>query len=251
MRYTNRLKGLFITYYILHNTDTMENVTSTETMTLHLKKFDMSQIRERAAVVFIGPRATSKTTTIIDCLRYHCDIPNGLVYSFDKAFEQICPESILHIGEYSEETVNAFVENQKDKRDTPAFLVLDACFHDTKWTKHQAIKTVFMNGRNFNIFSIIAMSYDALPVTMRTNCDYVFITKTDSVSDREKLYKNYAGIFPTLSVFNVAMDQIQTHEFLVLNYRTKSNTIEDIVSWYKADPKIDFRLCSASATVSL
>jgi len=203
-------------------------------MTLQLKKFDVSLLKERTNVVFIGPRATGKTTAILDCLRSHCDIPHGLVYSFDKAFEHICPESMVHIEEYSKDVVKAFVENQK-YRDTPAFLVLDACFNDTEWTKHQAIRTVFLNGRNFNIFSLIAMSYDALPVSLRANCDYVFIAKTDSALEREKLYNNYAGIFPTQTEFTAAMDALQTHEFLVLNYRTNSNAIEDVVSWYKAD----------------
>jgi hypothetical protein len=182
---------------------------------MNLKKFDMTTVKAPSVSVFIGPRAVGKTTAINDCLRHH-DIPNGL--KIDK--------------EYSKETVKTFVENQKNSR-APAHLVLDACFYDSKWTKDPAIKSIFMNGRHYNIFTLIGMCYPMLPVNYRVSCDYVFISKTDSAVERERLYESYGGNFKSLEEFNTAMDTLKEHEFLVLNKSPK--TVEDIVSIYKAD----------------
>lgn len=182
---------------------------------MDLKKFDMSTLNAPGVAVFIGPRAVGKTTAITECLRHH-DIPNGLKIN----------------KEYSKEAVQTFVESQKISR-TPAHLVLDACFYDSKWIKDPAIKSIFQNGRHYNILTLIGMCYPMLPVNLRVSCDYVFISKTDSANDRKNLYEHYGGNFHSLLHFEKTMDSLKQHEFLVLNNSPK--TIEDIVSVYKTD----------------
>ena len=56
-----------------------------------------------------------------------------------------------------------------------------------------------MNGRHWHILFIITMQYPlGIPPNLRTNIDYVFILRENIVSNRKRIYDNYAGMFPTL-----------------------------------------------------
>lgn len=80
---------------------------------------------------------------------------------------------------------------------------------------------------------------------LRANIDYIFILRENIVQNREKLYKNFFGIFPTLDMFNQVMNSCtENHECLVLDNTSKSNKIEDCVFWYKANIHKNFRIGS-------
>jgi hypothetical protein len=60
-----------------------------------------------------------------------------------------------------------------------------------------------------------------------------------------KLYKHFFGIFPTFDAFNEVLIQCtENYECLVLNVRSTSNKIEDVVFWYKAKVGRKFRIGS-------
>ncbi len=46
-----------------------------------------------------------------------------------------------------------------------------------------------------------------IPPDFRTNIDFTFILKNNNASDREKIYKNYAGMFPNRVVFDHVLDE--------------------------------------------
>jgi hypothetical protein len=74
-----------------------------------------------------------------------------------------------------------------------------------------------------------------LPPALRANIDYVFILRENIVANRERLWKNFFGIFPTFDLFGKTMDACtENFECLVLDNTVKSNKIEDCVFWYKA-----------------
>ena len=76
-----------------------------------------------------------------------------------------------------------------------------------------------MNGRHWHILFIITMQYPlGIPPNLRTNIDYVFILRENIVSNRKRIYDNYAGMFPTFEVFCQVMDQCtENYECLVIN----------------------------------
>ena len=82
---------------------------------------------------------------------------------------------------------------------------------------------------------IITMQYAlGIPLILRTNIDYVFILRENYVSNRKRLYENYAGMFPSFEVFCQVMDQCtENYECLVIHNNAKSNKLEDQVYWYK------------------
>ena len=101
-----------------------------------------------------------------------------------------------------------------------------------------------MNGRHYKILFIITMQYAlGIPPSLRTNIDYVFILRENYVSNRKRLYEQFAGMFPTFDMFCQVMDQCtENYECLVINNNAKSNKLEDQIFWYKAEMHEDFRI---------
>ena len=127
-----------------------------------------------------------------------------------------------------------------------AFLILDDCLYDASWSKDPNIKACFMNGRHWHIFFIITMQFPlGIPPSLRTNIDYVFILRENIVSNRKRIYDNYAGMFPSFEVFCQVMDQCtENYECLVIHNNAKSNKLNEQVYWYKANDHPNFRLCA-------
>jgi hypothetical protein len=125
-----------------------------------------------------------------------------------------------------------------------AFLILDDCLYDNSWVRDVNIRSLFMNGRHYYMMFIITMQYAlGIPPNLRTNIDYVFILRENYVSNRRRLYENYAGMFPTFDCFCQVMDQCtEDYNCLVIYNNAKSNKLEDQVFWYKASPHEKFRI---------
>jgi hypothetical protein len=239
-------------------------------MSLDLKKFDMKNISFRPdenkgpVVVLIGRRDTGKSFLVRDLLYYHQDIPIGTVISGTEAgngfFAAHVPKLFIH-DEYNTAIIENILKRQKTvmkqikkemeayKRttiDPRAFVILDDCLYDNKWTKDKMMRLLFMNGRHWKVMLIITMQYPlGIPPNLRTNIDYVFILREPYIANRRRIWENYAGMFPTFESFCQVMDQCTEHfECLVINNNAKSNKLQDQIFWYKAANHSNFRLGS-------
>jgi len=239
-------------------------------MSLDLKKFDMKNISFRPdenkgpVVVLIGRRDTGKSFLVRDLLYYHQDIPIGTVISGTEAgngfFSAHVPKLFIH-DEYNTAIIENILKRQKTvmkqikkemeayKRttiDPRAFVILDDCLYDNKWTKDKMMRLLFMNGRHWKIMLIITMQYPlGIPPNLRTNIDYVFILREPYIANRRRIWENYAGMFPTFESFCQVMDQCtENFECLVINNNSKSNKLQDTIFWYKAANHGNFRLGS-------
>lgn len=236
-------------------------------MSLHLKKFDMKRIADDSTVVMLGKRNTGKSVLVRDLLFYKTHMPVGTVISAtesaNKFYQNHIPPSLIH-EEFSPDLIRGFLARQKkmvdkmgedekrtgrgrSKIDPRAFLILDDCLFDNTWSRTKEMRYVFMNGRHLKILSIITMQYPlGVPPTLRTNIDYVFILRENVLSNRKRIFEQYAGMFPSFDMFCQIMDQCtENYECLVIHNGAKSNKIEDQVFWYKADlHPASFKLCS-------
>ena len=199
-----------------------------------------------------------------DLLFYHQDIPIGTVISGTEAgngfYSAHVPKLFIH-----EEYNSAIIENvlkrqrtvlkqinkeietyRKTTIDPRAFVILDDCLFDASWTKDKMMRLLFMNGRHWKLMLVITMQYPlGIPPNLRTNIDYVFILREPYISNRKRIYENYAGMFPTFESFCQVMDQCtENYECLVINNNAKSNKLGDQIFWYKAESHKDFRLGS-------
>ena len=239
-------------------------------MTLQLKKFDMKSITFKPdqnagpVVVLIGRRDTGKSFLVRDLLFYHQDIPIGTVISGTEAgngfYSSHVPKLFIH-DEYNTAIIENILKRQKivmkqvkkEKKaygkssiDPRAFVILDDCLYDASWTKDKMMRLLFMNGRHWKMMLIITMQYPlGIPPNLRTNIDYVFILREPYISNRKRIYENYAGMFPTFESFCQVMDQCtENYECLVINNNSKSNKLNDQIFWYKAESHKNFKLGS-------
>lgn len=224
----------------------------------------MSKIGKGSVVVLIGKRNTGKSFLVKDLLYYKRDIPIGTVISktepVNRFYGDIIPSILIH-EEYSPELIsNAVAKQTKIVKkmkieegkyghsgiDPYAFMILDDCLYDNSWTKDVNMRSLFMNGRHLKILLLITSQYSlGIPPNLRSNIDYVFILRENYISNRKRLYENYAGMFPTFDMFCQVMDACtEDYGCLVIDCVSKSNKIEDMVFWYKADPHENFTLCS-------
>lgn len=233
-------------------------------MKLELQKFNISKLRDDSVVLFIGPRNTGKSTNLFDVMRYHQSIPIGVVISgtegANHAFERVVPKMLIY-EDYEPKIVDKFLNRQKkimdelneEKKkygrsdiDPRAFLILDDCMYDNSWTKEKNMRFIFLNGRHLKIFCLITMQYPmGIPPVLRSNIDYVFINRNNMIKEREKIYMQYAGMFPSFHVFSSIMAECtENYECLVIDKKSQSNRLEDQVFWYKSDPNVNYKLCS-------
>ena len=239
-------------------------------MTLELKKFDMRAItfdpRENKGpvIVLIGRRDTGKTFLVKDLLYHHQDIPIGTVISGTEAgngfYGKLVPKLFIH-EEYNSILIENVLRRQKTVMkqcqhemetykkcsvDPRTFVIMDDCLYDSTWTKDKLMRSLFMNGRHWKVMLIITMQYPlGIPPNLRTNIDYVFILRENYLSNRKKIWENYASMFPTLESFCSIMDQTtENYECMVISNNAKSNKINDQVFWYKAENRPDFKLGS-------
>jgi hypothetical protein len=198
-----------------------------------------------------------------DILYHQRKIPMGVVMSgteeSNEHYNDFVPDSFIY-GQYEPQMIEKIITHQQnvikklkkeEKEDfkdpkNSVFLVLDDCMFDNKWTRDKNMRSVFMNGRHYRIFFMLAMQYCMdLPPALRANIDYLFVLKENIIQNREKIYKNFFGIFPTFDSFNEVLTQCtENYECLVLNNSCNSNKIEDVVFWYKAKTDRKFRMGS-------
>lgn len=231
-------------------------------MQLHLKKFDISSIADDKVIILIGKRDTGKSFIVRSLLHQHRDLPIGVVISpteaMNKFYSNIVPSLFIH-DHYKPEIIDNILRRQKliikkrskdiemsgsSRVDPRAFLILDDCMYDNSWIRDKNVIGCFTNGRHYKLLFVVTMQYPlGIPPMLRTNIDYVFILRENLVSNRRRIYENYAGMFPSFEVFCQIMDQCtENYECLVIHNNAKSNRLEDQVYWYKADPVDNFRL---------
>jgi hypothetical protein len=215
-------------------------------------------------IVMIGRRDTGKSYLVRDLLFHHQDVPIGTVISGTEAgngfYAAHVPKLFIH-EEYNTILIENVLRRQKvvlkqvNKEiltyrrctiDPRAFVILDDCLYDQSWTRDKMMRLLFMNGRHWKIMLIITMQYPlGIPPNLRTNIDYVFILREPYMTNRKRIWENYASMFPTLEAFSSVMDQTtENYECLVINNNAKSNKLNDQIFWYKAEPRPDFKLGS-------
>jgi hypothetical protein len=237
---------------------------------LELRRFDMRNITFRPnenkgpVIVMIGRRDTGKSFLVRDLLYHHQDIPIGTVISGTEAgngfYSEHVPKLFIH-EEYNSVLIENVLRRQKNVLkqmnkeieaygrttiDPRAFVILDDCLYDQSWARDKLMRLLFMNGRHWKVMLIITMQYPlGVPPNLRTNIDYVFILRENYLTNRKRIWENYASMFPTLEAFCSIMDQTtENFECLVINNNSKSNKLTDQIFWYKAENRPDFKLGS-------
>lgn len=204
---------------------------------------------------------THNSWLVRDIFYNHRDIPSGIVFSGTEEanpfFRDFIPDCFIH-NEYDPDLINKIMNKQKQKiRDAKDrgvkdgksaannfFIVLDDMLHDAgAWKNDKTIKNIFYNGRHYNFLFILTMQYvNGIPPGLRSNIDYVFIFNEPSITNRKKIWQDYAAIIPTFDHFCNILDACtQNHECLVIKTSTNSIDLRDSIFYYKAKEHSKFQ----------
>jgi hypothetical protein len=234
-------------------------------MELEFRRFDMKSITfhnngksQGPVIVMIGKRDTGKSLLVRDLLFHHKHIPVGTVISGteigNRFYADIVPRLFIHHA-YSPSIIEKTLRRQliavkqmhaENRFDPRAFLILDDCLYDDKWTRDKLMRLVFMNGRHWKILLIITMQHPmGMPPVLRTNIDYTFILRENVTGNRERIYKHYATAFSSYETFCQVLDKCtENYECLVIKNGGQSNKLQDQIFWYKAEIHPQFKMGS-------
>lgn len=220
---------------------------------IKLKKFDLKKLASDSTVLLIAPRRSGKSWIIRDILHTHHDIPAGVIIAptdrMTKFYEKNFYDAFIHYEYKSKILFNLFERQKKmiakrkrksiegKKIDSRAFLIMDDCISSSKeWAKDPLIAQVMMEGRHYDLFYMLTTQYAiAIGPDLRTNFDYIFLLADNNIDNQEKMRKNFAGVFPNISAFQeVYFPCTEKYGTMVIDARSKSHNIEDVVYWYKA-----------------
>lgn len=225
---------------------------------IRVRELDLSLIRPNnesvgtelggSKITVIGKPGSGKSILIKALLhsKRHL-IPAGAVISgsedSNRFYAALFPKIFIH-EKYHRDIVDSFIRRQKLARtrlSNPwSVLVMDDCMDDVRIFNDPLMIGLFKNSRHWNMLSIFANQYvfDFKPV-IRTNIDGVFIFREPNLSNREKMYKNFASIIPSFKIFSQLMDEM-TDNFscIYIHNQTTSNDWLDCVYYYRA-PMLD------------
>lgn len=227
---------------------------------LALREFDPRNMKHDRLCLFLGRRGTGKSVAMMD-LMFHLrrEFDMGVVMSGTEAsnqsWGQFVPETFIY-DSYKGSVVGSMCKKQIEDighaRDSgggtvkPVFLVLEDVLYDRTINTDEALRWVFMNGRHAKMFTIISMQYYAsMRAELRSQIDYVFLTRQTSHVIKESMWKHFGGIVPELSLFCKILDRAtENYGLLVLDQTSISNKLEDCMFWYRAKPDHEFKLGS-------
>lgn len=235
---------------------------------IDLNEFNMKNLFQNSSILIIGKRRSGKSWLLRDIFYNKKDIPSGIVFSGSEHvapfFSKFIPDIYIYKDFDPRIMENAFI-NQKNKLrkyqknekylddegkclDNSFFVVLDDMLAEgKKWKNDETIKTLFLNGRHYNIFNCVTLQYlKGVPPDIRQNIDYVFIFNEPSIERRKIIYNEYCSCIPTFKIFCDIMDNICSDYGCLVVQQTggKSNKIEELVFWYKAEPRENFKVGS-------
>ena len=230
---------------------------------IDLKKFNMSSIKDNSVIQFLGRRGSGKSFLLRNLCYMKRNIPCGTIISptesSNEFFGKFVP-SIFIFDEFDPHILERFVKRQimitkqynKEMKqngrttvDPRAICILDDCLASSStWINDKNIKFLFLNGRHCHILFCLTSQYPlGLTPLMRTNVDLTFVLREPIKSNRKRIYDSYAGMVPSLEMFETIMDACtENFECLVVNNGTTSNKLDDQLFWYKAPETQPFRL---------
>jgi hypothetical protein len=218
-------------------------------MKIAISKFDMTRLRNKSVILLIGRRGSGKSWLlkwVNYYLRKKVDYAIGFAGSLSAAKDikggGICESQIFM--DFDITLLEGIVDQCKywveAKIERQVLIVMDDMMFDKKLMKHKVFREIFMNGRHYNITFVCCMQYCMdMAADLRSQVDYVFSFHDSNEGTREKLRREFFGVFPNLRAFNKVTEKCISKQFecLVLDVKGvegKQVSASDTVFWYKA-----------------
>lgn len=214
---------------------------------IRIKKWDPSTLKPTSTVLICGKRNTGKSVVAYNLMHTLSDKVDACAVfcpteSNQGLYRRCLPPSHIH-PQYSPEVMRRVLDVQKQQHDrghgSDVLVVLDDCMiRGGKDLQGPEMMTLYLNGRHRHVGCIITAQYGMfLTPSQRSNLDVVIATRENVYSNRERLYKQFMGVFPTFEEFaRVFQACTSNYETLVCLNDVASTCISDVIFWYKAKP---------------
>jgi hypothetical protein len=215
---------------------------------LRIQRWDETTLRPTNTILVLGKRGTGKSV-IINSIMYALRDKLDAALAFcptegaQGSFSKFVPPSLIH-EEYSGQVLDNVLVTQRQQwkrgHGSHVMCILDDCAYDKKTFTSKSLRNLFMNGRHNRVGCILSVQYSLdFPTDLRSNCDIVIACRENILSNRERLYKHFFGMFPSLSAFSRAFEACTNdYEVLVLKNDSQSNNITDNIFWWKAQSDV-------------
>ena len=224
---------------------------------IQVKDFDMRRFcsKHGATCIILGARGRGKSTMIMDILYnlHHISrVPRAVVFSgTEKAngtYSKFGIPARYIFDSYDADALQTIYNMQEklteDKRkgiidesiDTRMVIVFDDCGFDEKMFKTALMRKLFMNGRHYGIYVIIALQYHmSIGPTIRTQIDFFIATRWDVKTQRKQIYTHYASVYDHFDTFNDVMEAATINRrCIIVDNTTDSSDPQDKLFSYKA-----------------
>ena len=220
---------------------------------LRIQRWDVTTLKPTNTILVLGKRGTGKSVIIHSIMHALQDkLDAALAFcpteGAQGTFGKFVPASLIH-EEYDGTVLDNVLTTQRQQwkrgHGSHVMCILDDCAYDKKTFTSKSLRNLFMNGRHNRVGCILSVQYSLdFPTDLRSNCDYVIACRENILSNRERLYKHFFGMFPTLTAFAKAFEACtNNYEVLVLKNDSQSNTLTDNIFWWKAHTNVpDFRI---------
>lgn len=228
-----------------------------------LLKFEPSEIKLDATLVFVGKRRTGKSWAMRNIMYLLKDkFQGGVVISqtdeLNKFWRQYVPKKYI-FNKYDPEILEAVFARQKKilndinktdeekEKEAPFFILLDDVISDQRLKYDETLIECFVAGRHYKLFLLITTQYaKAITPVLRGNTDYCFMMKCLQQRQLEALWEDF-GSFLTKDAFaQILNTYTEDNEVLIVN--TCPDTEVDpisMLSWWKAVDPGEFKMGSA------
>lgn len=213
-----------------------------------VQKFNMSSIKSKHPICYInGKRLSGKSTLAYDINNHMSNMNNITLYVSPTEFS---PNPMNKISDkfiynsYSTDILDRLIQRQiycqKFNQGIPkhATLILDECLNGIRPFDDINLKKIIFSGHCYGISLILTQQYPiAFPAGVRDNVDFVFLFhETRNSSMMQKLYNQWAHMFPTFELFSAFLDQLtDDYGCLVIDNTSHSDQLLDQIFWYKVD----------------
>lgn len=206
--------------------------------TLQLKRFDCSQIKPFSAVLVTGEHLADRTAIIEELVNQLRG--DGSVHIFSASENWLSHYSLadddktyldFQLGQsicYSAENIMSLIQSGQ------VTFIFDNLDWTEMWRAHTWFRDLCFNARWKHCNVIISSPAVNLPIAMRTAFDYTVHGFMSSFYMREKIYRVFGGIFPTLGEFKRVFQTITSKPFhyMVIDQRAHSYDITSHIFWY-------------------
>jgi hypothetical protein len=206
-------------------------------MTYKIKQFDYSKMKDNSIIVLIGKRSSGKTTLVHDLLSKMIKCDTTIISSTENLnqFYSKHHSDAEIFDKYEPIILKKIIERSISMK--PIKLKQRVVLDDCLIHKCNKIRELFFNGRRYGLTGIMTSQYILdLPPEIRSNIDYIFLFADNFITNREKLYHHFAGMFDTFDKFEQVFNELtKDYGCMVIDNTVNTRNIVDKVFWYKAE----------------